>query len=473
MSKVVPMSSLEDLYQTRLNFVLRFSRLIRTTRVYDPGNETIDRQLEECLHLVQTIWGHEKRLCLRILMDAIFVNEERVTGSKDTYPRIKRILEEMKERMIGEVVFSEGISRKDLKGFFYLFVDPPEGGADGARALADGLVKKGIYTIAAKPFHPIFVDEGLRKDEAKKIYFRSIAMVKEICQNVLDNKPLALRKAKRLTQSVVDLFRQDSFALLGLSTVKNYDEYTYNHSVNVCIYSLAIGAKLGLSKKTLAELGLASLFHDVGKVKIPDAILRKPDKLNRVEWEIVKLHPMVGVEEIIEYHQFAEVHPRILFGIFDHHLSLDTSGYPSLKRKKKQTLFGKIVTIADVYDALTTPRCYRRGVYSPVDALKLMWKECGITLDPTLFKVFVNAIGAYPIGSLVELDNKEMGIVCENAQNPKHLDRPKVLTINPEGGNGLSINLSERDERTGGFKRSIVRCLDPKKYDIAVQERFL
>ncbi|NIQ39494.1 MAG: HD domain-containing protein, partial [Proteobacteria bacterium] len=109
-----------------------------------------------------------------------------------------------------------------------------------------------------------------------------------------------MRKAKRLTQSVVDLFRQDSFALLGLSTVKNYDEYTYNHSVNVCIYSLAIGAKLGLSKKTLAELGLASLFHDVGKVKIPDAILRKPDKLNRVEWEIVKLHPMVGVEEIIE-----------------------------------------------------------------------------------------------------------------------------------------------------------------------------
>ncbi len=102
-----------------------------------------------------------------------------------------------------------------------------------------------------------------------------------------------------------------------------------------------------------------------------------------------------------------------------------------------------------------------------------MWKECGVTFDPILFKVFVNAIGAYPIGSLVELDNQEMGIVCENAQNPKHLDRPKVLTINPDGGNGRSINLSERDERTGGFKRSIVRCLDPKKYHIALQERFL
>jgi hypothetical protein len=103
----------------------------------------------------------------------------------------------------------------------------------------------------------------------------------------------------------------------------------------------------------------------------------------------------------------------------------------------------------------------------------MMWKECGVNFDPTLFKIFVGAIGVYPIGLLVQLDNDELGIVCENASNPELLDRPTVLTVTREGANGRTINLSEQDEKTGGFKRSIVRCLDPKKYDIAVQERFL
>jgi HD-GYP domain-containing protein (c-di-GMP phosphodiesterase class II) len=453
--------------------VLKFSRLIRTTKVYNPGNETIDRHVEECFHLIRTILKNEKRLSLKILMDAIFVNEERVTGSKDTYPRLKLVMEEMKDRTIGEVLFKEGVSRDDLKGFLYLLVGDAGKSKDGGGSLSDQLIKRSIYAITLKPFDPIFADERHRKAQAKKIYFRSIAMVKEVCQNLMDDKPLALRKAKRLTQSMVDLFRHDSFALLGLSTVKNYDEYTYNHSVNVCIYSLALGAKLGLSKKTLAELGLAALFHDVGKVKIPDEILKKPEKLNHLEWEIIKSHPMVGVEEIIEFRQFAEVHPRILFGIFDHHLNFNTSGYPSLKRKKRQTLFGKIVTIGDVYDALTTPRCYRPGVYSPVDALKMMWKECGVLFDPILMKVFVNAMGVYPVGCLVQLDDDQLGIVCENHSNPKLLDRPKVLAIAPKLSPGQAINLSEKDDKTGGFKRSIVRCLDPKKYDIVVQEQFL
>ncbi|NIQ38786.1 MAG: HD domain-containing protein [Proteobacteria bacterium] len=467
------MVSLQDLYEIRLSFVLRFSRLIRTTKVYNPENETIDRHVDECFHLIQTILKNEKRLSLKILMDAIFVNEERVTGSKDTYPRFKLVMEEMKDRAIGEVLFKEGVSRKDLKGFSYLLAGDGGKSGDGGGSLSDQLIKRSIYAITLKPFDPIFADERHRKAQAKKIYFRSIAMVKEVCQNLLDDKPLALRKAKRLTQSMVDLFRHDSFALLGLSTVKNYDEYTYNHSVNVCIYSLALGAKLGLSKKTLAELGLAALFHDVGKVKIPDEILKKPERLDPLEWEIVKSHPMIGVEEIIEFRQFAEVHPRILFGIFDHHLNFNTSGYPSLKRKKRQTLFGKIVTIADVYDALTTPRCYRPGVYSPVDALKLMWKECGVLFDPVLMKVFVNAMGVYPVGCLVQLDDDQLGIVSENHANPKLLDRPKVLAITPEKSPGQTINLSDKDEKTGGFKRTIVRCLDPKKYDIVVQDQFL
>jgi hypothetical protein len=102
-----------------------------------------------------------------------------------------------------------------------------------------------------------------------------------------------------------------------------------------------------------------------------------------------------------------------------------------------------------------------------------MWKECGTRFDPILFKVFVNTIGVYPIGSLVQLDDNELAVVSENPQNAQTLDRPNVWAITPEGAKGRSIDLTEKDSRTGGFRRSIVRCVDPKKYDIAVQEHFL
>jgi len=465
------MVSVQNLYQTRLDFVRKLSLLIRTIEIYNSENETIERHLEECLHLISAIFKEEKRLSLKVLIDAIFVNEERVRVSKDTYQSIKLVMDELKDRRIGEVLFSWPVSPEDLNGFLYLLMRGNWGNGGDEHPLRAQLIKENIYSITVKP--SIFIDEELRKKEAKKIYFRSIALGKEVCQNLLEDRPLALRKGKRLAQSMVDLLLSDKVPLLGLANIKNYDEYTYNHSVNVTIYSLALGARLGFSKKILAELGLAALFHDVGKTRIPDSILKKPDKLSEVEWEIIRSHPMIGVEEILEYHQFAEVPPRILSAIFDHHLNFNISGYPQLKRKKKQTLFGRIITLADVYDAMTTPRCYRKWVYSPVDALKVMWKECGVHFDPSLFKVFVNAIGVYPIGSLVQLDDDEMGIVSNINPEPKLLDRPAVLTIAKEGGEGRTIDLSEPDKKTGGFKRSIVRCLDPKKYGIHVQEQFL
>jgi HD-GYP domain-containing protein (c-di-GMP phosphodiesterase class II) len=467
------MFSEQELYQTRLNFVLKLSLLIRTIKIYNPENETIDRHAEECLHLIREILKKEKRLSLRVLMDAIFVNEERVRLSKGTYQTIKFIMDELKDRMVGEVLFSWPVSPEDLKTFLSLLIRGEWGNEGDGHPLGTQLIEESIYSITVKRLDPIFINEELRKKEAKKIYFRSIAMVKEVCQNLLEDRPLALRKGKRLTQSMVDLLLSNKAPLLGLATVKNYDEYTYNHSVNVCIYSLTVGARLGFSKKILAELGLAALFHDVGNTRIPDAILKKPDKLSEVEWEIIRSHPTIGVEEILEFHQFAEVHPRILSGIFDHHLNFNISGYPSLKRKKKQTLFGRIITLADVYDAMTTPRCYRKWVYSPVEALKLMWRECGVNFDPALFKVFVNAIGVYAIGSLVQLDDNEMGVVYNINSDPRLLDRPTILTITREGTKGETVNLSETDEKTGTFKRSIVRCLDPKKYGIHVQEHFL
>lgn len=359
------MVSDQGFHQSRSNFVLKLSLLIRTIKIYNPENETIDRHVEECFQLMSPILRTERRLSLKVLTDSIFLNEERVRVRKDTYQAYKFFMEELEEKKIGEVLVTEEVTTGEFKGFLHLLTGNDWGDEGGGHPLANLLIQNNIHSITVKPLDPRSIEERMRREEAKKVYFRSVAMVREVCQNLLEDKSLALRKAKRLRQSMIDSVLHDQTALLGLSTIKNYDEYTYNHSVNVSIYSLMLGAKLGLSKRILAELGLAALFHDVGKTKIPETILNKPGKLDEPEWEVMRAHPSMGVEEMLEFHGLAEVKPRILFGIFDHHLNVDLSGYPNMKRKKKQTLFGKIITIADVYDAMTTPGVTAKSLILP------------------------------------------------------------------------------------------------------------
>ncbi len=205
-----------------------------------------------------------------------------------------------------------------------------------------------------------------------------------------------VRKLKRLAQKMIHVIMEDESILLGLTTIKNYDEYTYNHSVNVSIYSLAIGRRLGFSRETLTELGLTALFHDMGKSKIPIEVLNKPGALDEKEWALMKKHPMVGVETVLNLKQLGEINPRMVIGIFDHHLKYDLSGYPSLYQKKEMSLFGRILQIVDAYDAMTTPRVYKKTPYTLEQTLAIMQKESGIHFDPILLKIFVAWLVFFP-----------------------------------------------------------------------------
>jgi HD-GYP domain-containing protein (c-di-GMP phosphodiesterase class II) len=268
---------------------------------------------------------------------------------------------------------------------------------------------------------------------------------------------------------------EDESILLGLTTIKNYDEYTYNHSVNVSIYSLAIGRRLGFSKETLTELGMTALFHDVGKSKIPKEVLNKPGALDQAEWALMKKHPLTGVETVLNLKQLGEVNPKMVIGIFDHHLKYDLSGYPRLFQKKKVSLFGRILQIADAYDAMTTPRVYKKKPYTLDETLAIMLKDSGTHFDPTLLKIFIALVGAYPIGSLALLDTGELGIVYKPNPDPKRIERPQVILLprgKKEEGKHQVVDLTEADH-TGHFKRSIVKTLDPHQYNIDIAKYFL
>jgi putative nucleotidyltransferase with HDIG domain len=296
-----------------------------------------------------------------------------------------------------------------------------------------------------------------------------------VITNIKGNRHADIRKLKRLAQKAIHLVIEDESILLGMTMIKNYDEYTFNHSVNVSIYALAMGKRLGFSKKILTELGITALLHDIGKSKIPREILNKPAKLTTEEWEMMRKHPLMGVEIVLNLKQLGEINPRMVVGVFDHHLMNDLSGYPKLFLKKEVSLFGRIIQIADAYDAMTTPRIYKKIPYTPEQALAVMLREKEVHFDPLLLKIFIGLVGIYPLGSLILLNTHELGIVYKSNHDPKWLDRPIVLLVDRDAKGDATkelIDLTDTD-RAGNFKWSIVKTLDPYKYHIDIAKYFL
>jgi HD-GYP domain-containing protein (c-di-GMP phosphodiesterase class II) len=238
---------------------------------------------------------------------------------------------------------------------------------------------------------------------------------------------------------------------------------------------LAIGKRLGFSRKIMTELGITALLHDIGKSKIPREVLTKAGPLDEGEWGMMKKHPLLGVEVALNLKQLGEINPRMVIGIFDHHLNNDLSGYPKLFRKKKLGLFGRIIQIVDSYDAMTTARIDQKNPYTPEQTLAIMLRERIIHYDPILLKILIGVVGIYPIGSLVLLDTHELGIVYKPNPDPQRMDRPRVIIVEWQEKRDVKkelVDLTETDGQ-GRFKRSIIKALDPNKYHIDIAKYFL
>jgi putative nucleotidyltransferase with HDIG domain len=459
-------------------FVGKFYRLLKGTTIYDRKNVIIDRLTKECLQVINGIIQSEGHLFLKIVRDNFFFNNIRIIVKADMYPIFKAFWQEMKKRWIGEVEFSAEVGAEHLKDFIYLLSGLEENNESNYLYVKKQLEYRNIESIHAGKLEffkdeEIYIDSEDQKKFSKEVYFKSISLVKEVIESINQQKALNIRKAKRLMQNAVNAIMQDESTLLGLANIKNYDEYTFNHSVNVAIYAIALGQRIGIPKKHLSHLGMAGLFHDIGKTKIPKEILNKSGKLSSQEWTMMRAHPLVGAEIIMKMKEWGELSTRLIDAAFEHHLKYDLTGYPRLTRKRKVTLFGRIVTIADFYDALVRPRVYNRFPYVSEKILGLMLERSGKDFDPAIVKVFINMIGIFPLGTLVLLNTHEMGIVSQIQEDSELIDRPKVCLLYYSDGDyrkGKMVDLREMDEGTKDFKRSIVKTLDPNEYNINVAE---
>jgi len=455
--------------------------LIKTSQIHDQSNIALMQPTENVLKTLNALFTVDPEASLNLEGDYLYLGDLKLKVDFHGFSNLMFVVDAMKRRKVGSLTFSRGINDVDVRKFCSIFgsLDPrlPEPFERLRKELMQGQVAHlGIEVLEEKK-----EKEGLQelwrdnKELAKKTYFDTVTAVSDVMESVKLRQAVSFRRAKRVVQSMVDLIMREDSTLLGLVNLRCHDEYTYNHSVNVCILALAVGQKLGYTKQRLSELGMAALFHDLGKYNIPLEVLNKPADFTEAEWTVMQRHPIFSVKELLRLKGIEEMAIRVMIGAFEHHLNYDLSGYPKLANKRKVSLLGRIISIVDCYDALTSSRVYRRVAFSPDQALQMMLKQSGTAFDPILMKLFINAIGVYPIGSLVLLNTKEIGVVVATNPNPDKGDRPKVKVILDPSGNEVSeslLDLSEEDEK-GSFRYEIVKTIDANQYSINVANYFL
>jgi putative nucleotidyltransferase with HDIG domain len=502
-------------------FITSFYRLLKGTTLYDRKSVVMDRLTQECLRVVNRIIQSEVILLLKIARDHFFFNNTRIIASTEKFLLFKAFRREMRKRRIGGIEFSEAVTGEYLKDLAYLLSGLEENNENNYLSVEKQLEQRNIESIGVGALE-LLKDEEIDGDSegqnkySKEVYFRCIDLVREVVENIHQQKPLPIRKAKRLIQNAVNAILQNDSTLLGLANTKNYGEYAFNHSVNVAIYAMALGQRIGVPKKHLSHLGMAGLFHDIGKTKIPEEILNNAEKLSPEERSIMRSHPVIGAEIIMKMKEWGELSARMMEGAFEHHLGYDLTGYPKITQKKKITLFGRIIAVADFYDALVRPRAQHRFPYVSekivgmmleqtgkdidiiaaadfYDALVrprahhrfpyvsekivgMMLERSGKDIDPAIAKVFIHMIGVFPLGTLALLNTNEMGIVTQVQEDAELIDRPLVCLIYYSDGEYRKekvVDLAERDQMSGEFRRSIVKTLDPNEYNINVAEFFI
>jgi HD-GYP domain-containing protein (c-di-GMP phosphodiesterase class II) len=472
----------QELLQLGKALVNQFSILLRTAHIHDVRNVAFEQPFEQ---FQRTLSGLQQQLgdvSLRVDRDALFIGEIKLKMDIDTYANFTHVMEELKKNQVGMIIFQQSLKADELVKFISLFAMQTAKGEWAYAEFEQQLKRAGVLTIGIEEFRKDEERESLaeaskdRKEMAKRAYAKAFAAVTDVMDNVKVGQTLHLYRARRVVQSMVDQLLQDEAALVGLTTLRCHDEYTHNHTVNVCILSMVLAQRLGYDRNLLSDLGMAALFHDLGKASISHDLLNKPTDFTEEDWKIVRRHPILGVKTIIKLKGPTESAIRISFGSFEHHLNYDLSGYPRLPRSWDMTFFGRVIGIADCYDALTSSRVYNRVPYSPEKALKFMLAKSGRAFDPLLMKVFVNSIGIFPVGTVVLLDTNELGVVVKVSGNIDKADRPTVKVIADVHGNAVDgdlVDLDEQDVKTGRYRNSIAKTIDPAAYGVDVSRYFI
>lgn len=362
----------------------------------------------------------------------------------------------------GEIESQERIDAILAEGFEEIFVDPSRGsyaGLEDEEPLEDSLLQD-ADDLARIPARKVSFKEEMGR--ARRLYTDSLQFAREFLHGARMGYLVDYSKSEKLVESVIDSVMRNDDAIVSLTKLRDFDEYSYTHSINVAVLAVAFGKNLGLSHKMLRALGSAGIFHDLGKAKIPEAILNKPGKLTEEEFEIMKSHPQKGFELLAQQGGAGE---DVLLGVLQHHEKHNGRGYPDAASGDEVSVLARIIAVADVYDALTSERVYKKGML-PYKALSLMYSMRGEDFHTGYVERFIKSMGIYPVGSFVRLSSREYAVVSgSNISVPLY---PQVIVVLDYMQRPCTPRQVDLAENRGDSSKvlEIIECLNPKRYNI-------
>jgi HD-GYP domain-containing protein (c-di-GMP phosphodiesterase class II) len=461
-----------EAHRSSQDLVNLLSVVLRTAQIHEHNNIAVTTGIDKFLYLLNHLIEIEQSISLGLVGEFFYMNDVRIRYSLEYLLNFDFLVREFKKRELGMIVFRNTLKPEDVQIFLKGFIDA--GFSDTPYEVITGALEESAHIETERLKKILEGGEIDARKVIKKSYFNAVSYTKGVINKIKSGEKVNIKKAKRIIETMVDQILDEEKLLLSMTAIKDYDEYTYHHSVNVSILTIALGQRLGLSKKILTELGVVALFHDIGKVDIPSEVLNKSTNFTEDEWKLMKRHPVWGVKALLKLRGLDSTAIRSAIVAFEHHMNFDLSGYPKVRKKYTDLdFYSRIVSLVDQYDAMTSSRVYSRIPLSPDKALSVMMERASTQLDPLLFKFFINMVGVFPIGTLVMLDSREMGLVYES--DIVFADRPRVLIIIDKKGdrvNGPVVSLTEKDVN-GKYYRSIVKTLDPNKYKINLAEYLL
>lgn len=455
----------------------------RALKLYPMENVAVQRALDEMLGTAVSLCRLEGVIEIRLAGDFIFINQTRLRLGLDNFAAFSGFVSLMKSCGVGLLRIEDGITRSECQTFLSILgglptdLDPEE----RLELLQQRMQQADIVRLAVAPAGEISGDAAAEGDEglerAKRTYAHGVAVARDVVHGVRMGRMPSTRRLKRAIQTIVDQVMENELSITGLTTLREYDEYTFTHSVNVCIFAVALGKRLGFDRLQLYDLGLAALLHDIGKARLDQALLNKNSALDEHEWRTMQSHPWMGTLTLFKMREGEELPYRAILAAHEHHMKVDLSGYPRPVRPRRLGIFTRLISVADGYDAATTRRVYQNVPWEADAVLRDMWFNPGRGYDPTLVKALINLLGIYPVGTCVILDTFEVAIVAGPSPDPEQLDRPLVrLVVDGSGariappGELVDLSIPAAD---GSFPRTIVKVTSAERYGLVVGDYFI
>lgn len=460
-------------------FLQSLHSLSQTARIHNEkhtmvieGIDKFSKSLNSCMENGQ--------LTFKISNGQLYVDDEKLSYHRTTKNLFDNIIRYFDSRDLEGMRLLEAVKQATAKEIlaFVRLLDSAGQKPEPLTWLTNGLAAENIQWVELikKSERPradqesSYEDKAERMERARRDYAYAKTSLEEVAQKIKDKKSeVGIGKTVRVVQDMVTNLIEDDEVYSAISTLRVFDDYTFTHSVNVAMLSMCIGRRINLSRRTLVSLGICALFHDLGKIEIPNEVLHKKDKLDDSELQMIQEHSLNSARLLLKLKASTDSKARILVPLFEHHLKYDLSGYPHADWKKPLTLFGKIISIADKYDTLTSLRVYRKSLLSPDRVLGYMFDRAGKHFDPILIKVFINILGVYPVGTLLRLDTGELALVVSSPSR-ESAKRPLVCVLEKENEGGYKkreiINLDERDNETGRYVREIIETYHPATFGI-------